>query len=58
MAELILDGESTYDVASIEADRFFDLPGYTTRTDITRKCVEMAGGYYGRVENPAETSQD
>ena len=29
MSELILDGKSSYDVSSIEADRYFDLPGYT-----------------------------
>ena len=31
MSQLILDGESTYDVASIEADRYFDMPGYLER---------------------------
>lgn len=52
MAELILDGESRYDVASIEADRYFDVPGYLTRADIERKCFDMAGNYYGKVERP------
>jgi glycine/D-amino acid oxidase-like deaminating enzyme len=50
MSQLILDGRSTYDVSSIEADRFFDLPGYIERTDIEAKCVDMAGNYYGKVE--------
>jgi len=53
MAELILNGQSSYDISSIEADRYFDLPGYGTRSDIEEKCVEMAGNYYGKVERPA-----
>jgi glycine/D-amino acid oxidase-like deaminating enzyme len=50
MSELILDGKSSYDVSSIEADRYFDLPGYLDRNDIETKCVTMAGEYYGKVE--------
>jgi 4-methylaminobutanoate oxidase (formaldehyde-forming) len=50
MSELILDGKSSYDVSSIEADRYFDLPGYLERDDIDAKCVDMAGNYYGKVE--------
>ncbi len=50
MSQLILDGESTYDCASIEADRYFDMPGYVRRDDIEQKCVDMAGNYYGKVE--------
>jgi 4-methylaminobutanoate oxidase (formaldehyde-forming) len=52
MAELILDGRSRYDVESIEADRYFDMPGYVERADIEAKCVAMAGNYYGKVERP------
>ena len=52
MAELILEGRSTYDVQSIEADRYFDMPGYLERDDIEGKCVLMAGNYYGKVERP------
>ena len=52
MAELILDGRSRYDVKSIEADRYFDVPGYVERADIEAKCVDMAGNYYGKVERP------
>jgi hypothetical protein len=40
-------------VKSIEADRYFDMPGYITRQDIEAKCVAMAGNYYGKVERPA-----
>lgn len=53
MAELILDGQSSYDIASIEADRYFDAPGYQDRTEIEQKCHDMAAGYYGRIERPA-----
>ena len=53
MAELILDGKSTYDVSSIDADRYFDFSELQKRTDIESKCAEMAGNYYGRVERPS-----
>ena len=53
MAELILDGKSTYDVSSIDADRYFDFPELQKRADIESKCAEMAGNYYGRVERPS-----
>lgn len=52
MSQLILDGKSSYEVASIEADRYFDMPGYLDRSDIEAKCVAMAGNYYGKVERP------
>ncbi len=52
MSQLILDGCSTYDVKSIEADRYFDMPGYLERADIEAKCFDMAGNYYGKVERP------
>lgn len=50
MSQIILDGESTYDLQSIAADRYFDMPGYVHRDDIEAKCVDMAGNYYGKVE--------
>ncbi|MCI0334776.1 MAG: FAD-binding oxidoreductase [Planctomycetes bacterium] len=50
MSELILDGKSSYDVKSIEADRYFDIPGYMERDDIEARCLAMAGNYYGKVE--------
>ena len=52
MSELILDGKSSYDVSSIEADRYFDMPGYLERDNINAKCVDMAGNYYGKIERP------
>ena len=40
MSELILDGKSSYDVSSIEADRYFDMPGYLKRDDIeSQVCI-------------------
>ncbi|MEX0613494.1 MAG: FAD-dependent oxidoreductase, partial [Pirellulales bacterium] len=52
MSQLILDGTSSYDVTSIEADRYFDMPGFLDRADIEAKCVSMAGNYYGKIERP------
>jgi len=57
MSQLILDGTSTYDVKSIEADRYYDLPGYITRDDIEQKCVAMAGSYYGKIERPESVAR-
>jgi 4-methylaminobutanoate oxidase (formaldehyde-forming) len=56
MSQLILDGRSTYDVSSIEADRYFDMPGYVVRADIEAKCAAMAGNYYGKIERPEAVS--
>jgi glycine/D-amino acid oxidase-like deaminating enzyme len=53
MSQLILDGRSRYDIQSIEADRYFDVPGYVNRVEIEDKCVRMAGDYYGTIERPA-----
>jgi hypothetical protein len=50
MSQLILDGQSSYDCESIEADRYFELPGYMTRTDIEQLCFDMAGNYYTKIE--------
>ncbi|MGI9430032.1 MAG: NAD(P)/FAD-dependent oxidoreductase [Bythopirellula sp.] len=52
MSELILDGQSSYDVAAIEADRYYESPGYQQRSEIKAKCYDMAGNYYGKVERP------
>lgn len=50
MADLICDGKTSYDIEAIEADRYFDVPGYQERAQIKRKCAAMYAGYYGRVE--------
>ncbi len=52
MSQLILDGSSQYDISSIEADRYFDMPGFALREDIEARCVAMAGDYYGKIERP------
>jgi glycine/D-amino acid oxidase-like deaminating enzyme len=52
VSQLILDGRSSYDVSSIEADRYFDMPGYTERSEIESRCTTMAGNYYGNIERP------
>lgn len=56
MADLILDGKSQYDIASIEADRYSDLEGYMARPDIEARCHTMAANYYGSVERPEPAS--
>jgi len=50
MADLILEGETQYDIAAIEADRYFDMPELQTRPDIKAAAYEMHAGYYGNVE--------
>lgn len=57
MSELILDGKSNYDIASIEADRYFDVPGFQDRTDIKKKCYDMQGSYYGSVEGKTANTE-
>jgi hypothetical protein len=54
MADLIRDGRTDYDIAAIEADRYFDLPGFQERLEIEDKCYQMAGAYYGRVEGQSQ----
>jgi 4-methylaminobutanoate oxidase (formaldehyde-forming) len=51
MADLILLGETSYDIAAIEADRYFDVTGYRERGDINAKCYRMAAEYYGNIQN-------
>jgi hypothetical protein len=55
---LILDGAADYDLAAIEADRFFDLPGYQQRNEIKRKCYAMYASYYGRVEGASAAAEE
>ena len=50
MADLVTEGKTDYDLSEIEADRFYEHPGYLTRNEIRSRCFEMAGNYYGRVE--------
>jgi len=50
MADLIIDGQTEYDISALEADRFFEMEGYVDRAEIESRCLEMHAGYYGRVE--------
>jgi glycine/D-amino acid oxidase-like deaminating enzyme len=50
MADLILDGTTSYEIGAIRADRYLDKDGYRTRAEIKARCFEMAAGYYGKVE--------
>lgn len=50
MADLIMSGQTKYDIAAIEADRFFDFPDLQERAQIKAKCYQMHAEYYGRVE--------
>ena len=56
MSELILDGKSSYDIESIEADRYFDMPGFQDRADIKKKCYDMQGSYYSSLEGKTANS--
>ena len=50
MADLILAGQTDYDIGAIEADRFWDLPGFQERDRIRRLCDQMHASYYGKIE--------
>ena len=50
MADLIRSGQTDYDIAAIEADRYLDIPGFQERAEIKAKCYQMHAGYYGHVE--------
>ena len=54
MSDLIRSGQTDYDIAAIEADRYFDVPGFQQREEINEKCYQMHAGYYGRVEGKKE----
>ncbi|MCA9102725.1 MAG: FAD-binding oxidoreductase, partial [Planctomycetales bacterium] len=49
MAQLILDGTTTYDVDALATDRFFDDPELQTRDDVKRRCATAYRDYYGKV---------
>jgi len=50
MADLVLTGQTDYDIEAIEADRYHDIAGFQQRNDIKAKCYRMHADYYGRVE--------
>jgi len=49
MAEWIVDGATRYDVAAIEADRFFDVPELRDRAIVKQRCRQTYADYYGAV---------
>ena len=49
MAELIVDGRSSYDISEIEADRLFEEAELFDRKNVERRCLETASSYYGAV---------
>jgi len=57
MAELIVEGTSRYDVASVTADRFFDDPGFRERPAIEERCRQMYARIYGGLEKAEPASQ-
>lgn len=50
MADLILNGTCRYDMAQLEADRFFDLPEFMDRARVKASCVETYASCYSKVE--------
>jgi 4-methylaminobutanoate oxidase (formaldehyde-forming) len=58
MADLILTGRTKYDLGAVEADRYFDLPGYQSRAEIKAKCYQMYASYYGRVEGNSAAAKN
>ena len=51
MADLVLNGQTDYDVEAIHADRFFEHPQLQSRSEIEAACYQMQAGYYGRIED-------
>jgi hypothetical protein len=51
MADLVLNGQTDYDIEAIHADRFFEHPQLQSRSEIEAACYQMQSGYYGRIED-------
>ena len=49
MAELIVDGASSYDVEAILADRFDDVDELRQRPQVEAQCYQAYANYYGKV---------
>ncbi|HLV78958.1 MAG TPA: FAD-dependent oxidoreductase [Chthonomonadaceae bacterium] len=56
MAELILEGKCRYDLAQLEADRFYDLPEFLSRDAVTARCAQAYADAYSTVETSATAS--
>ncbi len=50
MAQLIIDGHSSYDISEIEADRLFEETDFLNRSTVEQRCLDTASAYYGAVE--------
>jgi len=50
MAELIVDGTSSYDISEIEADRMFEEAELQNHSTVEQRCLDTASAYYGAVE--------
>ena len=57
MSQLVLDGASSFDIAAIEADRFFEVDGYADRPDIKQQCYDMYANYYGQTEGTSASNR-
>lgn len=49
MADLIIDGETKYEVRQLAADRFFDVDELVERREIKLRCRTTYANYYGKV---------
>ena len=49
MTQLILDGETPYDVDALAADRYFDEADLETRDQVESRCAQAYREYYGKV---------
>lgn len=49
MTQLILDGETEYDVDALAADRYFDQADLQTRDQVQHYCAQAYRDYYGKV---------
>ena len=56
MADLVREGSTSYDIEAIEADRYFEMPGFQQRSDIKDRCYQMQAAYYGKVEGGSEST--
>ena len=58
MADLVLEGNTSYDIEAIEADRYFEMPGFQQRSDIKNRCYQMQAAYYGKVEGGSQPADE
>jgi sarcosine oxidase subunit beta len=56
MADLICDGRCRYDLADLEADRFYDMPAFEDRANVKARCAETYANCYSKVEGTTQES--